>query len=666
MTKDSFEARIKENLKNIYSPKQTDLIFPELKKLLKGKRLKKGLLAKDLTPKISSSDIALITYANTIEDKKGRKKSLVVLKEFIERYQLGKFLRIVHLLPFYPWDTDRGFSVIDYYRVNPDYGDWKDIEKLSQSVKLMFDFVANHASIKNSLVEKALIERHLSPDDPRYPEYAPYKDFVIAFSDKDKPGEEVLKKLVRPRSTPVLTRYLVYQLEGSKSQAAAAKKTSSNKFQKKLKAILGNEPLKEDKGKLVKILGKGWVWTTFSRPKNPDGSENTRQVDLNYHNPKMFLEGVKILLFYIKKGASLIRLDAIRYLWKRVGSFSVDEKETHLIINLWRLIVSAVASNLTVVAEVNERQSLILPYLGKKTRPEADLVYQFTHFPLAIYSIIHESNHYYLRWLKTLEEFKGRQLITVFGSHDGMGLKPLRGILSEEEIERFADRLVKRGGLPNYAYLPGKKKIVYEVCSTPWHLINGNDETEAFDLKLSRYLLVLALGLSLRGLPAIYINGLFGAKNYYPEEGLDENRTVNREVFGRDELFEELDNQYSHKGRVMRKVFSLLTIRSRESAFDPLGPAVKIVENKSKKAISFVLESEKRDSMVLAVFNLSQTVEPLAIDKKELLGELRENRGVNNQPEFYDLISGEGFRVKKGWLKLKLEPYQVLWLKLKF
>ena len=72
--------------------------------------------------------------------------------------------------------------------------------------------------------------------------------------------------------------------------------------------------------------------------------------------------------------------------------------------------------------------------------------------------------------------------------------------------------------MPNYAYLSNGRKIVYEVCSTPWGLINDQEADEPFALKLDRYKVVLSLGLTIRGLPAIYINGLLGAKNYFPQE----------------------------------------------------------------------------------------------------------------------------------------------------
>ena len=572
---------IKEVLGEIYGEGVAEGLVKELQKLAASFPKKKG---KSLKEKISEKDAALIIYANSIIDKTGKKKPLQVLEEFIEKFGLEKFFTVVHILPFYPWDTDRGFSVVDYHKVNPEYGDWSDIKRLSKKVRLMFDFVLNHASVQNPLVQKALIERHLQKDDPRYREYEPYKDFVIAYSEENKPSEEILKKLARPRPNPVLTPYVVYELKEGK-----------------LKAILGIEPLSEDREKVSKILGKGYVWTTFSRPKRPDGEEETRQVDLNYANPKVFLEAVKIILFYIQKGAKFLRLDATAYLWKELGTPSVHLRKTHLILRAIRAFLDMVAPDVVFIAEVNERQSKVFEYFGDERQVESDLVYQFTNFALALYSLLYQDGRLYASWYKSTKVAQGRQFITILGSHDGMGIKPLRDLLTTDEIESFAQRLVKEhGGLPNFAFLPGGRKIVYEVCSTPWNLING--EKWKGEEALRRYFLIVALGLMVKGLPAFYINGLFAAKNYFPEEGLDENRTVNRQIFEKQELFPKLEKGFHAK--VLRKLLEILKIRANLAYFSPWEYFPEVSALKGGKVLKFEFK-RRGEPEFLAIYNLS-------------------------------------------------------------
>ena len=170
-------------LTKLYRDDDAKDVTLKLKKLLNEFRNKST--RKDKKLKLSSSSIALITYANTFINPP--EKPLKVLNWFIEENSINKISPIVHLLPFYPWDTDRGFSVTDFYQVEPEYGSWDDISELGQKVNLMFDFVINHASIKNPLVQGTLIERHLSDTDLRKESYKKYKDFYLTYSNQKKP-----------------------------------------------------------------------------------------------------------------------------------------------------------------------------------------------------------------------------------------------------------------------------------------------------------------------------------------------------------------------------------------------------------------------------------------------------------------------------------------------
>ncbi len=573
---------------------------------------------------LDSSDIVLITYADSIKSEDDSEKPLVVLREFLRRF-LADTIKIVHILPFYPWDTDRGFSIMDYRDVDKRFGNWEDIRKLSQEFNLMFDFVLNHASINNPLVKNSLIEKHLSHSDRRYERYKRYKDFVITFSDEEKKKvEPLLKKVVRPRATPLLTHYVVYEKKGE------------------LDAVLGYLE-KGGRGDL-KILGEGWVWTTFSRPRK-DGKEMTRQVDLNYHNPHLFLEMAKTLAFYLEKGARWIRFDAAGYLWKKLGSTCVHKKEDHLLLSVLTRLAKLFESSAITIAEVNERQSRAFEYLEEEGKKEVDLVYQFTHFVLAVYSLYKEDARLYSQWLESTAKVKGRQFVTVLGSHDGMGLKPLRDVLSEEEINKFAFSLKEKNKcLLNYSYLPGGKKVLYEVCGTAWSLINGGSNLP-FSLQLKRYLAVLSLGLLVKGVPALYINSVFGSENYYPPSGLDEARTLNRESFLKEYLFKELVNDSSHYRQVYREVVNLLRIRKQEKVFNPSFP-FEVVDLLNKKVVGVILESDGKERLVSLV-NISS--EEQRLEKLEDLVHVK---------EVYDLIGGKVVSLSK---EIVLSPYQVMW-----
>jgi len=159
----------------------------------------------------------------------------------------------------------------------------------------------------------------------------------------------------------------------------------------------------------------------------------------------------------------------------------------------------------------------------------------------------------------------------------------------------------EHGGLPNFAFLPGGRKIIYEVCSTPWNLINGKKWTGKKGLK--RYFLIIALELMVKGLPAFYINGLFAAKNYFPERGLDENRTVNRQIFTKQDLFPELSQNFS--GQVLRKLKEILKTRSRLPFFSPWSYFPKVSVLKEGKVLKFEFKNKGKYKF-LALYNFSE------------------------------------------------------------
>lgn len=497
-----------------------------------------------------------IGYADSLVGGEGR-SPLETLRGSFTRHGLGEAFPVVHLLPFYPWDTDRGFSVEDYYAVAPENGRWGDVEALAgDGLALMFDFVANHASIANPLVQSALIARHLDPDDPRRTAHARYQDFVLAFAE-DAPEPDQLAALARPRAAPVLTPYCLLEHPDERLEALPGHRQDPEVDQR---LAAGSQ-----------VRGEGLVWTTFSRGPDAAGREQTRQVDLDYRNPAVFREAAKILCFYRDRGAALLRLDAIGYLWKRLGSTSLHEPETHQLLVALKAYLELAAPEVQTVAEVNEDQERVLGYLGEDAAPESDLVYQFTHFPLAVHAVHTGQAGPYRDWLATLAPFRGRQFVTALGSHDGMGMKPLRGRLPEDELEAFAARLAEdHGGLPNHAVLPGGRRIVYEVCATPWDLINAPGQPHA----LERYRAVAALGLLPRGLPGFYVNGVFGLGGHHPEEGLDENRTVNRQRLDAAWLDGQLADPASRPARVLAMLRHLLARRAALPAFDPDAPAL--------------------------------------------------------------------------------------------
>ncbi|MBL5964472.1 sugar phosphorylase [Lelliottia amnigena] len=132
-------------------------------------------------------DVILITYADQFQNN--HRKALPILTRFYNRW-LSSYFSHVHLLPFYPWSSDDGFSVMDYHRVAPKTGEWGDVAELKKSTHLMFDFVCNHMSAKSQWFENYLNQK------------PGFEDFFIAVD----PGTD-LSAVTRPRALPLLTPF---------------------------------------------------------------------------------------------------------------------------------------------------------------------------------------------------------------------------------------------------------------------------------------------------------------------------------------------------------------------------------------------------------------------------------------------------------------------------
>ncbi len=620
---DELKENIEKKLTILYGNKAKST-YEELEKILNGFKdinpleyEKKRINAQNQR-KISHEDVILNIYADSIQES--NIVPLQVLYKFANKYLKNRITGI-HLLPFFEWDTDRGFSVKNYYEVDSRNGDWNDFQKLQEVFDiLMIDCVINHASIDNPIIQKALIGDNF------------YKNFVITFSNENYPTKEEILKITRARPTPPLTKYYLIQI-GENEKVVRFNKPSDNKL----------------------IISSGWVWTTFSRSDNSDGTVATRQVDLNYTNPQVFLEFIKIILFYISMGARWLRLDAIAYLWKKIGSTCLHLEETHVLIQLLNDVISAFKHlQIVLIGEINEPQENTLQYLTTEDKQESDMIYLFTHFPLAVHAILNQTAKYYMKWLSSLSNTQGRLFVSVLGTHDGMGMKPIGNWLPKFEIANLQQKLIKNHGtLANYAKLPGGEKIVYELCATPWSFINPETSEHSIEIQVKRYLVVLSLGLVIKGVPSIYINGLLGIPNYKGK--LDENRSINRQIINLKTLREELTGTHSLKYTILNKILDLISIRRRERAFDLNGGFE--VHFINDNIVSVLLYSEDKSERIFALNNLSNNKQLVQIDNGLL--ELNENSHC------IDIISKELIHIKENssQFMFELTPYQVSWLK---
>ncbi len=383
-------------------------------------------------------DLWLITYADQFQQP--GQVPLETLHRFLDRH-LGGWVNGVHVLPFYPWSSDDGFSVLDYERVDPRYGGWEHLAGIAADFRLMVDAVVNHMSAGSDWF------RGFLDGDPR---------FAGFFRTADPAAD--LSATVRPRATPLLTRF----------QAAD---------------------------------GPVWVWTTFSAD----------QVDLDYRRPDVLLRVAEVLLDYARRGAQMIRLDAIAFLWKEEGTTSVHLPQTHAVIQFLRSCLDDTYPGVLLVSETNVPHEENVSYFGDGTRREAQLVYQFPLAPLVLDAFLREDATSLREWAGSLElTVPGTTFLNFLASHDGVGVRPAEGLLPADAIVALAEHSRHAGGEVGMRSLPDGSTAPYELNCTWFDLLAaGLDERGA----MARHLASHAVMLALRGVPAVYVHSLFGSSN---------------------------------------------------------------------------------------------------------------------------------------------------------
>ncbi len=177
--------RVKDHLRKIYPDTDLDYLAKQVLEhfrppcnALEGKPFGSG------SPHWSQEDMVLITYANSVVEPDQR--PLETLCRFLKQY-LESVFSIIHILPFFPFSSDDGFAVMDYYKVNPDVGEWKDIACIADRFRLMSDLVVNHTSSRSGWFEN--FKKGLDPG----------KNYYVTAN----PGDD-LSKVVRPRTSPLL------------------------------------------------------------------------------------------------------------------------------------------------------------------------------------------------------------------------------------------------------------------------------------------------------------------------------------------------------------------------------------------------------------------------------------------------------------------------------
>ena len=333
------------------------------------------------------------------------------------------------------------------------------------------------------------------------------------------------------------------------------------------------------------------VWTTFSDD----------QADLNFANPDVLIEMIRVLLFYISQGVRIVRLDAIAYLWKKAGTNCIHLPETHEIVKLLRDILSYINPGVLLLTETNVPNRENWSYFGEND--EAHIVYQFGLPPLLLHALFTGNSEFLTRWAKEIPDTQpGQTFLNYTASHDGIGVRPLEGLLPSAEIKNLTEAMVAFGGRISEKTNPDGSSGPYEINITYLDAMKG-DLNGIDSLQMARFICSQTIMMSFRGIPAFYIHSLIGTSNDY--EGMRTTgraRSINRKTWPENELMDLLSKETMNR-MIFNELRRLLKVRRISKAFHPDCP-MKLLELGSE-LFAFV-RGYAGTGEILCVSNLTQ------------------------------------------------------------
>ena len=273
------------------------------------------------------------------------------------------------------------------------------------------------------------------------------------------------------------------------------------------------------------LNGKKYVWSTFSHD----------QPDLNFSNPAVLIEIIDIVRTYLERGTKIFRLDAVAFIWKQIDTECINLPQTHEIIRLIRTLTDFYSDEVFLITETNIPNRENLSYFGN--RNEAHLVYNFALPPLILYTLLNGISEKIKQWLMGMPPaIFGTTYFNFIASHDGIGLRPIEEILTEEEIDMLAKNIEGSGGKVSYRTKENSQRP-YELNialfdALKLHVKDGDDGYQE-----ARFISAHTIMLSLEGIPAFYIHSLIATQNDYEKvKHSGQNRGINRHQWQMQEL----------------------------------------------------------------------------------------------------------------------------------
>ncbi len=297
-----------------------------------------------------------------------------------------------------------------------------------------------------------------------------------------------------------------------------------------------------------------------------------------------------------------------------------------------------------VLTETNVPNEENLSYFGNGD--EAHMVYQFSLPPLLVHALYSGNASYLTGWAESMPEIPdGCTFFNFTASHDGIGVRPLEGLLPDEELDELIGVMKRNGGMIYTRRTSEGKDKPYEMNITYFDAMkrvrNGRD-----DRQFERFITSQTIMMEMKGIPAFYIHSLLGTQNFY--EGVEQTgraRSINRRKWKEGEIRELLTEENLHS-RVMQRLNRIVKTRKHQKAFHP-DAAQEILDFGNE---FFALRRTSTDKKQVIVCITNVTDKTSTVDKARVDGKI---------PDF-DLFTKRSPAAATD--TFELEPYQTVWL----
>ncbi|UYV38250.1 alpha-amylase family glycosyl hydrolase [Rhodobacteraceae bacterium D3-12] len=388
--------------------------------------------------------------------------------------------------------------------------------------------------------------------------------------------------------------------------------------------------------------GPRHVWCTFSHD----------QVDLDFRNPEVLLEFLRIIRLHVDNGVSIIRLDAVAFLWKIAGSPSIHLPQTHAIVQLMRTLCDYATEKIILLTETNVPKAENLSYFG--TGPhvgsEAHAIYNFPLPPLILHAMMSGNVEYLRRWQRAMPPAPmGCAYLNFTASHDGIGMRPVEGLLPDDEKTRVIDTVRKSGGLVSMRTLPDGDEAPYELNITFFEAMRQTFKG-ADALHMARFICSQTIVMSLEGIPAFYIHSLLATPNDHDSvvhRGM--NRAINRHRWDYPTLRARLADPASDQATALSALSERLILRKAQPAFHPNATQFTVTIG-DDRVFGLWRQSLHRHQSIFALHNVSDETVHLPLSVINLI----------EDQTWRDLLSDDIIDTAAD--TLTLAPYQCRWI----